>query len=1131
MARPIPETSAEVKAFSIDDLLRIYQESPHMALLAEYLKKASQKCLHVTGFQGSADAVWIASLYKKMGGTHLFVMNDREEAMYFMQDLTHLLPQKEILYFPTSYRKPYQFIEIENANILQRAEVLNALANKSSEGELIVTYPEALPEKVIRQASLVNHTFTLKVGEKVDMPFLEEMLQTYDFEKVDFVVEAGQYALRGGIVDVFSFSNDMPYRIEFYADEVESIRTFDPLTQLSLEQKKYIAIIPDIQTKLLQEKRDSFLSSIPADSIIWTKDVAKVFDVFTLYFQKAVEQFEDLVKSSGTDIQIVKDPEELFETRAEFEKRWKTFSRVEFGMNFYDNPTFTIATNIKSQPSFAKDFKLIGEALYQKNLQGVTNLIASDSLRQLNRIRLIFDEVYPNAQYYDLVTSFRGGFYDELHQVLLYTDHQFFERYHRYQEKARFTKAKALTLKELKELKIGDFVVHIDYGIARFGGLERKETSEGYDQEAIRLIFRDDDLLYISIHALHKISKYTGQEGKTPSISKLGSPEWEQKKTKTKKRLKDIARDLINLYAKRKITHGYAFSPDSYLQAELESSFFYEDTPDQAKAVADVKADMEKPIPMDRLVCGDVGFGKTEVAIRAAFKAATDGKQVAVLVPTTVLALQHFKTFSARMENLPVKVDYICRFRTTKEINDIYNQLAAGKIDILIGTHAILNNKVKFKDLGLLIIDEEQKFGVKAKEKLKEMRVNVDTLTLTATPIPRTLYFSLLGARDLSIIATPPPNRQPVTTRLYNYSDEVVRDAIREELRRGGQVFFVHNRISDIESVANNIISLVPDARVAYAHGQMEDERLEKIMAKFIDGEYDVLVSTNIIESGLDIPNANTIIIDNANMFGLSDLHQMRGRVGRSNRKAYCYLLVDSLYSLPTDAVKRLRIMEEFAELGDGFKIAMRDLDMRGAGDMLNAEQSGFINELGFDAYNQILQEAVLELKQEEFADLFADVPLQETLGECNVETDLEVVIPETYVTNISERLNLYITADSLKNEDELEEFASQLRDRFGPIPESVQELFKVVRLRWIGKTLGFEKIILKNKTMKGQLISSKNEDYYKSEVFGNLLKYVSKRPNRCKLIDAKGRAIFEMTDVRTVDGAMKTLQSILNGE
>ncbi|MCS7005031.1 MAG: transcription-repair coupling factor [Cytophagales bacterium] len=1115
------------KVFSVNDLLALYQDSAYIHLLAEHLQETCQ-VVHLEGFQGSSDAVWAVSLYQKIKGTHLFILNDKEEAMYFAQDLEHLLPHKEILFFPTSYRKPYQFLEIENANILQRAEVLNALTNKNPEGELIVTYPEALPEKVIRQASLIKHTFALKVGEKIDMAFLEEMLITYDFERTDFVAEAGQYAIRGGIVDVFSFSNDLPYRIEFFEDKIESIRTFDPLTQLSLEQKKYIAIIPDVQTKLLQEKRESFLSFIPQNSIIWTKDAHHLFEVLTYYFQKANDEFEQILKSSGGDIQIIKEPTELFETRAEFEKKWKSFSRVEFGVKFYDNPTFTFQVHTKAQPSFAKDFKKIGNTLYEHTLKGTTNIIASDSMRQLHRIRLIFDEVFPSVQYRDLNTSLRGGFYDEQHQVLLYTDHQLFERFHRYQEKAQYTKAKALTLKELRELKVGDYVVHIDYGIARFGGLERKTTPEGNMQEAIRLIFRDDDLLYVSIHALHKISKYTGQEGRIPPLSKLGSNEWEQKKTKTKKRLKDIARELIQLYAKRKITPGYAFSKDSYLQAELESSFLYEDTPDQAKATADVKADMEKPIPMDRLICGDVGFGKTEIAIRAAFKAALDGKQVAVLVPTTILALQHYKTFTARMEKFPITIDYICRFRTQKEINEIYQKLSEGKIDILIGTHAILSNKIKFKDLGLLIIDEEQKFGVRAKEKLREMRVNVDTLTLTATPIPRTLYFSLIGIRDLSVINTPPPNRQPVTTRLYNYSDEIIRDAIRAELRRGGQVFYVYNRVTDIESVANNIISLVPDAKVAYAHGQMEDERLEKIMAKFIEGEYDVLVSTNIIESGLDIPNANTIIIDNANMFGLSDLHQMRGRVGRSNRKAYCYLLVRSLYSLPPDALKRLRTLEEFSELGDGFKIAMRDLDLRGAGDLLNSEQSGFINELGFDAYNQILQEAVLELKKEEFAELFADEPLRASLGECNVETDLEIIIPESYVANISERLNLYITADNLKNEEELEEFANQLRDRFGPIPESVQELFKVVRLRWIGKQLGFEKIILKNNTMKAQLVPAQNEEYYKGEIFGKIVNYVAKRPQRCKLIDAKGRAIFEMTDVKTVDGAMKALKSIL---
>jgi transcription-repair coupling factor (superfamily II helicase) len=1120
-----PITTAE--RITAQDFLSYYEKSISVQLLSEYIKTSDGKLLRAEGIVGSLDAIVAAAVYKLSPRSHVFILPDREEAAYFASDLSSLLPEKEILFFPASYRKPYQVLEIENANILQRSEVLNAVSRKLPEGELIVTFPDALTEKVINQRSLIEHTLSVKIGERLDTSFIMDLLSQYDFEKTDFVYEAGQYAIRGGIIDVFSYANNLPYRIELFGNEVESIRTFDPLTQLSSEHKKHVAIIPNVQTKLLQETRESFFKFIPKNTVVWFKDLHHVLDTVGKYFEKATDNFDAILKMSDYT-QVINNPVELFETKAEVTTHLDNFTRIDFGTNFQEKALQTVSFQSKAQPSFMKNFALLADTIQQNSLKLNHTYISCDSVRQSQRLRLIFDEINPNVHFTELSIALRAGFEDEQNHIVCYTDHQIFERYHRYQAKEKYTKAKAMTLKELRELKVGDYVTHIDYGIGRFAGLEKKEQ-DGVSQENIRLIYRDDDLLYISIHALHKISKYTGQEGKPPIMSKLGSTEWEQKKSKAKKRVKDIAAEIIRLYAQRRSVKGFAFSPDTYLQAELESSFIYEDTPDQAKAIQDVKEDMEKPYPMDRLICGDVGFGKTEIAVRAAFKAVCDNKQVAVLVPTTILAMQHHKTFKARMENLPCTVEYINRFKSNKEIKETLEKLAAGKIDIIIGTHRLISKDVKFKDLGLMIIDEEQKFGVKAKETLKQMRVNVDSLTLTATPIPRTLYFSLMGARDMSVIATPPPNRQPVTTRLYNYSDEIVRDAIREELKRGGQVFFIHNRVSDIESIANNIISLVPDAKVCYAHGQMDGDILEKIMMKFIDGEYDVLVSTNIVESGLDIPNANTIIINRANIFGLSDLHQMRGRVGRSNRKAYCYLLVNSLFGLPADARKRLSVLEEFSDLGDGFKVAMRDLDLRGAGDVLGGEQSGFINDLGFDTYNKILDEALQELKQDEFKELFENqLSVKDLIGDCNVETDLEILIPEYYVSNISERLNLYIAADSLKNEEELTQFRTSLQDRFGAIPPSVDEMLKVVRVRWAGKQLGIEKLILKNKMLKAQLLPQDKNAYYQSEIFGKILQYVAKNARVARVKEVKGRAMLEIDNITTVDAAMQCLNKIL---
>jgi transcription-repair coupling factor (superfamily II helicase) len=1106
------------------DFLNIYRADGLIKTIAAGIHASTHKNIRIRGLSGSLDAVIFSAIFKIRPHDCLIILQDKEEAAYFQNDLQNLL-DKDILLFPMSYKRAYEYTEIENANILMRAEVLNRLANKTTP-EIVVTYPEALSEKVINKRSLASNTFIISKGEKLDMAFLEEFLHNYDFEKTDFVFEAGQFAVRGGIVDIFSFANEYPYRVELFGDEVESIRSFEPGSQLSVSELDKVSIIPNVQTKLIQEERHSFLDFISPDTRLWFKDFQLTTDIIQSSYDKAEASFDKILRESG-NTQVVSRPGQLFEDGYSFTSKGGNFVCVEFGSRGYLEKAGSTSFDYPSsaQPSFNKNFELLVENLYDQQLQGFSNFIAADIPKQTERLKGIFEEINSQLKFQPLEFSLRHGFVDHTLKITCYTDHQIFERFHRYRAKEKFTKSKALTLRELQTLQPGDFVTHIDYGIGKFAGLEKKEVN-GHEQEAIRLVFRDDDMLYVSIHALHKISKYTGKEGAPPVISKLGSQEWETKKAKAKKRVKDIAKELIELYAKRKTSPGYAFSPDSFLQAELESSFLYEDTPDQARATEDVKRDMQTPHPMDRLVCGDVGFGKTEVAIRAAFKATTDGKQVAVLVPTTILAMQHFRTFSERLANLPVKIDYVSRFKTEKEIKQILADAKEGKIDILIGTHRIVSKDVNFKNLGLLVIDEEQKFGVKVKDRLKELKFNVDVLTLTATPIPRTLHFSLMGARDLSIISTAPPNRQPVTTELHTFDQSVIRDAVSFELQRGGQVFFVHNRISDIESIANTIYKLVPDARIGIAHGQMEGDRLEKVMVKFIDGEYDVLVSTNIIESGLDIPNANTIMINQAHMFGLSDLHQMRGRVGRSNKKAFCYLLTPPASLLTADSRKRLAALEEFSELGDGFKVAMRDLDIRGAGNLLGAEQSGFVNDLGFDTYHKILDDAIQELKETHFRDLFAEELAEKAkliVQDCVIETDLEILIPETYVSSTSERLQLYSRLDNIKNEEQLDKFNEEIRDRFGPFPQSVIELINSVRLRWLAEQLGFEKLSLKNEKMRAFFVSTR-DDYFNSEVFGKILSYVKTHPRQCKMKDTNGKAMLIIENILSVNAAIELL-------
>lgn len=1105
------------------DYLSIYRADGFIKTVAAGIKASTPSNIRVKGLSGSLDAILVAASFKLHPQDYVVVLQDREEASYFMNDL-HSLLEKEILLFPMSYKRPYEYHETENANILMRAEVLNRLANKTG-SEIIVTYPDALSEKVINRRSLASNTFTVRLGEKLDINFLEDFLHTYDFEKTDFVYEAGQFAVRGGIIDVFSFAHELPCRIELFGDEVDGIRTFEPGSQLSVDSQESINIIPNVQTKLIQEERQSFLDFISADTRLWFKDFQLTGDLIEKSFEKVQASFEKIMKESG-NTQIVSSPDQLFEPAYNFIRRSESFTRVEFGSRFALDPAKTFEFSSSGQPSFNKNFELLASNLSDQQMQGYQNFIAADMSRQLERLKGIFEELDSQLHFQPLNFSLRQGFADHTLKIVCYTDHQIFERFHRYRAKEKFTKSKALTLRELQTLQPGDFVTHIDYGIAKFAGLEKKIVN-GHEQEAIRLVYRDDDLLYVSIHALHKISKYSGKDGSPPAISKLGTQEWESKKAKAKKRVKDIAKELIELYAKRKSAPGFAFPPDGFLQAELESSFMYEDTPDQARATEEVKQDMQTPHPMDRLVCGDVGFGKTEVAIRAAFKATTEGKQVAVLVPTTILAMQHFRTFKERLANFPVKVDYVSRFKSDKDIKKILKGVNDGKVDILIGTHRIVSKDVDFKNLGLLIVDEEQKFGVKVKDRLKELKVNVDVLTLTATPIPRTLHFSLMGARDLSIIATPPLNRQPVTTELHTFNEATIRDAISHELKRGGQVFFVHNRVSDIESVANSIYKLVPDARIGIAHGQMEGDKLEKVMLKFIDGEYDLLVSTNIIESGLDIPNANTIIINQAHMFGLSDLHQMRGRVGRSNKKAFCYLLTPPASLLTADSRKRLAALEEFSELGDGLKVAMRDLDIRGAGNLLGAEQSGFINDLGFDTYHKILDDAIQELKETDFKELFAAELAEKAkliVQDCVIETDLEILIPDTYINNTSERLQLYSRLDNIKDEEQLQKFSEEIKDRFGPIPPSVQELINSVRLRWYGERLGFEKLSLKGDKLRAYFTTN-NDQYFNTDTFGQILNFVKAHSRQCKMRESAGKAMLVIENITSVDAAIDLLR------
>ncbi len=1080
---------------------------------------------------GSAASVVAAATYKSLTKPFVVILSSRESAAYFFNDLENLLDEKDLSYekrsiflFPSSYKKPYQTTDTDNANVLLRSEVINRLSSETKKF-IVVTYPDALIEKVVSRKVLKKNILTLHQGEDTSVDFILELLLEYGFYRVDFVVEPGQFSLRGGIVDVFSYSNDFPFRIEIMGDQVESLRTFNPESQVSVEKLEKISILPDVSELAATHEKEDFFSILPSHTIFWDEDLHFAKEKIQANYDKALDVFEDFFSDRPHST-----PGELFIQGEEFVQKIQNFTNVEFRRHYFtEQSTGSVGFDFSPQPSFNKNFELLIRNLMEKTSHGFTNFILSDNPRQVSRIHSIFEIVAEEKQqegylrHETLPVSLHEGFVDHLEKVVCYTDHQIFERYHRFRIRDKFTGKKAITLKELNNLQPGDYITHIDHGVGIYSGLEKIEVN-GKLQEAIRLIYKGNDVLYISIHSLHRISKYSGKEGAEPTLNRLGSPAWANLKKKTKSKVKDIAKDLIRLYAERKAQKGFAFSPDSYLQNELEASFIYEDTPDQLKATENVKQDMEKPYPMDRLICGDVGFGKTEVAIRAAFKAVTESKQVAVLVPTTILALQHFHTFTERLKEFPCNIDYINRFRTQKQKKEIIQNVRDGDIDILIGTHRLVSGDIKFKDLGLLVVDEEQKFGVSTKEKLKKLKVNVDTLTLSATPIPRTLQFSMMGARDLSLINTPPQNRYPIITELHVFNEGLVRDAIMNEISRGGQVFFIHNRVQNIEMLADMVKRLCPDLRIAIGHGQMPGARLEEVMIDFIDGQYDVLIATTIVESGLDIPNANTIIINNPHHFGLSDLHQMRGRVGRTNKKAFCYLLAPPLTTLTDDARKRLKTIEEFSDLGSGFNIAMRDLDIRGAGNLLGAEQSGFISEVGFEMYHKILDEAIMELKETEFKDHFAGEPKdgeqQRYVSNCVLETDLQLLIPTHYVENTQERLSLYKDLDNLDQEDQLKKFIEQMVDRFGPVPEETTGLFMAIRLRWKAAQLGFEKVILKSGKFIGHFISNQDSAFYSSETFPAILAYVQQNPRKCMIKENSKKLVLTVKDVKTIEEA-----------
>ncbi|MFN5422061.1 MAG: transcription-repair coupling factor [bacterium] len=1089
-------------------LLESYAQSPRVSEIAASILLPSPQKIACTKLSGSFPALLFASLYQRTelnGFNHLIVLEDAEEAAYFHNNIEQLIQPIDLFYFPSSFKTDKNFRIQSSSHVMLRTEALTRIASVGNR-KIIITYPEALMEKVANAESLSTHIIAIKVNDTLDTDVLMERLVGYGFERADFVYEPGQFAMRGGIFDIYSFGNEKPYRVELFGQEVDSIRIFDPETQLSERKLLQVNIIPNADEDYQDEQKVDLLKLIPENTIVYTSNWQLCIDRYRDHEDNLALYLSQKVASSADQREAdekIKEPDpggftSTDDLLIDLDKR----TVVELGASkTLSDPQHIFNFNTTPQPAFNRQFELLIKDLKAHELAKHQIYIFAENPKQLERLYSIFSDLKAEISFVPVATAIHQGFIDNERGVVVYTDHQIFQRYHKYKIKQAYNKSKAITLRALKELQPGDFVVHIDHGVGVFSGLQKVQNG-GQTQEAVRIIYRDNDILYVNINSLHKISKYTGKEGHVPKVNKLGSDAWVKLKEKTKGRVKEIAFDLIKLYAERKSQQGFSHSPDNYLQTELEASFMYEDTPDQSKAIGDVKKDMESASPMDRLVCGDVGFGKTEVAIRAAFKTCIDGRQAAVLVPTTILAYQHYKTFSERLKDFPVTIDFLNRFKSTKEKKEILKKIEDGKIDIIIGTHGLLSKDIKFKDLGLLVIDEEQKFGVAHKEKIKTLKTNVDCLTLTATPIPRTLQFSLMGARDLSIINTPPPNRQPIETEVLVFSEEAIRDAIYFETERGGQVFFIHNRVNGLPEMAQLIKSLCPDLSVGFAHGQLEGHELEERIFDFIQKKYDVLVCTNIVESGVDIPNVNTIIVNNAHQFGMSDLHQLRGRVGRSNRKAFCYLLAPPMSTLPSDSRKRLQTLEQHSELGSGFQIAMRDLDIRGAGNMLGGEQSGFMIEIGFEMYQKILDEAIRELKRTAFREVFKEeISKQDDfVQDCTVDTDLEILIPDDYVDQIAERLLLYTRLDNCKTEDELVRFHDEMQDRFGPVPPCVDDLFTTVRCRKIAVELGFERISLKQKTLRCYFVNNPDSPYFTSEVFNSILLHIQTRTNKSHL-------------------------------
>ena len=1103
------------------DISQSLAESLQMQKLETSISKNENNTL-LKGLVGSSLSFVISSIFSKKSTSILFILEDKDTAAYHFNDLEKLNNNK-VLFYPESYKNPYSSNNIDNSNILLRADVLNKV-NSVNESFIVVTYYKALFEKVVTKLELQKNTLGIKVGDELSIDFINEMLFEYEFSRVDFVTQPGDFSVRGGIIDVFSFSNNEPYRIEFFGDEITRIRSFDLESQLSITSYNDIKIIPNIQSDIKIENRISFLDILPSESIVFSKSSKFLLNEIKTLFDKSVTIYKEL---SSTTVQL--QPKELFSSSKEIKKSLIKHKLVEIGSNsiFSNN---IINYNTKPQPSFNKSFELLIDNLNSYAKLGFKNYLCCANKQQQNRFTDIFDNLDLDVNYIPVILPLFKGFIDNDNKIICYTDHQVFDRYHKYKIKDVYAKKQALNIKELTKLKVGDYITHIDHGIGKFGGLKKIDV-EGKMQESIKLIYGDRDTLYLSIHSLHKITKYNSKDGKAPKIYKLGSKAWKILKQKTRSKVKVIAYDLIKLYAKRKNQKGFQYSQDSSLQHELEASFIYEDTPDQVSSTADVKKDMESLRPMDRLICGDVGFGKTEIAIRAAFKAVDNNKQVAILVPTTILAFQHYKTFSSRLRDFPVSIDYLNRFRSPSDKKNIIEEISNGKIDIIIGTHQLVNKNINFKDLGLLIVDEEQKFGVSIKEKLKNIKENVDVLTLSATPIPRTLQFSLMAARDLSIINTPPPNRYPISSEVVRFSETIIRDAITLEILRAGQVFFIHNRIENINEVAGLIQRLVPEAKIKVGHGRLEGKKLEQLMLDFMDGSFDVLVSTTIVESGLDVPNANTIFINNANNFGLSDLHQMRGRVGRTNKRAFCYFITPDYSTMTDDARKRITALEEHTALGSGFNIAMKDLEIRGAGDLLGGEQSGFINDMGFETYQKILNETITELKQNEFKDLYSDEKPEDYVSEVSIDTDFELLFPDSYIKSVNERLQLYSELNKIFNVSQLSNFEIMLEDRFGNIPYQVEDLLMTVKIKWAAIELGFEKLVMKKGIMKAYFIKDKNSNYFKSSIFTSILNFVSLNSQNCNLKEKStlngSKLVLTIKKIENIDKALLFLENI----